>query len=67
MFRIEESETYKMIIEKGMQKGIEKGIKKGAQQERIAIAKEMLSEGISIKKIAKITKLSVEEIKKLIN
>ncbi|MGF7400217.1 Rpn family recombination-promoting nuclease/putative transposase [Thermoanaerobacterium thermosaccharolyticum] len=59
MFRIEESETYKMIIEKG--------IEKGAQQEKIAIAKEMLSEGISIEKISKITKLSVEEIKKLIN
>ncbi|WP_350354086.1 helix-turn-helix domain-containing protein [Thermoanaerobacterium sp. RBIITD] len=39
----------------------------GAQQEKIAIAKEMLSEGISIEKIAKITKLSAEEIKKLIH
>nr|WP_157732447.1 helix-turn-helix domain-containing protein [Thermoanaerobacterium sp. RBIITD] len=33
----------------------------------MAIAKEMLSEGISIEKIAKITKLSAEEIKKLIH
>lgn len=52
---LEESETYKIIIEKG------------AKQEKIAIAKEMLKEGIiSIDKISKITKLSIEEIKKLI-
>ncbi|MFU0784194.1 MAG: Recombination-promoting DNA endonuclease RpnC/YadD [Thermoanaerobacterium thermosaccharolyticum] len=63
MFRIEESETYKMIIEKG----IEKGIERGAKEEKIAIAKKLLEEGMDIDKIAKITELAKEEIKKLIN
>ncbi|AST57375.1 transposase [Thermoanaerobacterium thermosaccharolyticum] len=55
MFRIEESETYKMIIEKG------------AKEEKIAIAKKLLKEGMDIDRIAKITELSKEEIKKLMN
>lgn len=62
MFRIEESETYKMIIEKGMQKGIEKG----AQQEKIAIARKLLKEGMDIDKVADITELNKDEVKKLI-
>ncbi|WHE07047.1 Rpn family recombination-promoting nuclease/putative transposase [Thermoanaerobacterium thermosaccharolyticum] len=87
MFRIEESETYKMIIEKGIEKGIkegiekgiekgikegiekgiEEGIKKGAKEEKIAIAKKLLKNGMSIDKIAEITELSEDEIKKLMN
>ncbi|WKV10433.1 Rpn family recombination-promoting nuclease/putative transposase [Thermoanaerobacterium sp. CMT5567-10] len=63
MFRIEESETYKMIIEKGFEKGIEKGEK----EKSIKIAKKLLEEGMDIDKIAKITELAKEEIKKLIN
>ncbi|TCW36726.1 putative transposase/invertase (TIGR01784 family) [Thermohydrogenium kirishiense] len=87
MFRIEESETYKMIIEKGIEKGIkegiekgiekgikegiekgiEEGIKKGAKEEKIAIAKKLLKNGMPIDKIAEITELSEDEIKKLMN
>ncbi|ABY93181.1 MULTISPECIES: helix-turn-helix domain-containing protein [Thermoanaerobacter] len=52
-----------MILEKGIEKEIEKDV----MQEKIAIVKEMLKEGIDIDKIAKITKLPVEEIKKLLN
>jgi len=59
MFRIEESETYKMIIEKG--------IEKGAKEEKITIAKKLLKEGMDIDRIAEITELSKEEIKKLMN
>jgi predicted transposase/invertase (TIGR01784 family) len=55
MFRIEESETYKMIIEKG------------EKEEKIAIAKKLLKEGMDIERIAEITELSKEEIKKLMN
>jgi predicted transposase/invertase (TIGR01784 family) len=59
MFRIEESETYKMIIEKG--------IEKGAKEEKISIAKKLLKEGMNIDRIAEITELPKEEIKKLMN
>ncbi|AFK85918.1 MULTISPECIES: Rpn family recombination-promoting nuclease/putative transposase [Thermoanaerobacterium] len=63
MFRIEESETYKMIIEKG----IEKGIKEGEKETAIKIAKKLLKEGMDIDRIAEITELTKEEIKKLMN
>ncbi|ETO39558.1 Rpn family recombination-promoting nuclease/putative transposase [Thermoanaerobacterium aotearoense] len=59
MFRIEESETYKMIIEKG--------IEKGAKEEKISIAKKLLKEGMDIDRIAEITELPKDEIKKLMN
>ncbi|EIV99268.1 Rpn family recombination-promoting nuclease/putative transposase [Thermoanaerobacter siderophilus] len=55
MLRIEESEAYKMILEKG------------AKEKSLRIAKELLKEGMDINKIAKITELSIEEIKKLMN
>ncbi|MBP2071268.1 MULTISPECIES: Rpn family recombination-promoting nuclease/putative transposase [Thermoanaerobacterium] len=71
MFRIEESETYKMIIEKGIKQGIkegmEKGIEKGEKEKSIKIAKKLLKEGMDIDRIAEITELSKEEIKKLMN
>ncbi|MDI3477328.1 MAG: hypothetical protein PWQ59_853 [Thermoanaerobacterium sp.] len=66
MFRIEESEMYKMIIEKGMQKGIEKGIEKGEKEKSIKIAKKLLKEGMDIDKVADITELNKDEVKKLI-
>ncbi|WHE06787.1 Rpn family recombination-promoting nuclease/putative transposase [Thermoanaerobacterium thermosaccharolyticum] len=55
MFRIEESETYKMIIEKG------------EKEKSIKIAKKLLKEGMDIDRIAEITELPKEEIKKLMN
>ncbi len=71
MFRLEESETYKMIIEKGIEKGIkkgiEKGIEKGKKEGKIAVAKKLLEKGMDIDEIAEITELSKEEIKKLLN
>lgn len=60
---LEESKIYKQILAKGKKEGIEKGEKKA----KIAIAKELLREGMDINKIAKITNLSIGEIKKLLN
>ncbi|MDN5316811.1 MAG: hypothetical protein PWR08_935, partial [Thermoanaerobacterium sp.] len=45
----------------------EKGIEKGEKEKSIKIAKKLLEEGMDIDKIAKITELTKEEIKKLIN
>lgn len=55
MLNLEKSATFRRLIEEG---------KKEAQ---MAIAKELLKEGMDIDKIAKVTKLPVEEIKKLLN
>jgi predicted transposase/invertase (TIGR01784 family) len=44
-------------IEIGMEKGVEKGIEMGAAQAKIAVAKEMILQGIDKKMIAQITGL----------
>ena len=48
----------------GLEEGIQKGIQKGKIENRKEIAKKMLEENIDIEIIAKITTLSVDEIKK---
>jgi len=50
----------------GMVKGEKLGIKKGKIQEKLKIAKEMLKDGFSIDKIQQYTRLTNEEIQKLI-
>lgn len=52
---LEESKVYKNILEKGK------------KEKSIEIVRELLKEGMDINKIAQITKLPVEEIKKLLN
>ena len=51
----------KKVLKKGLKKGLEKGIKQNSEE----IAKKLLLEGLSIKKISEITKLSEKEIIKL--
>lgn len=63
MLRLEESETYRMLL----QKGKEEGKKEGEKEAKLAVAKELLKRGMNIDEIAEITKLSKEEIKKLLN
>lgn len=63
MLRLEESETYRMLLQKGKEEGKKEGEKEG----RLAVAKELLKRGMNIDEIAEITKLSKEEIKKLLN
>ena len=68
-----EKEAEERGIEKGMEKGIEKGIEQGLEQgikqgvitRNQEIARNLLSEGMEIKSIVKITGLSEEEIRKL--
>ncbi|QEC78443.1 Rpn family recombination-promoting nuclease/putative transposase [Mucilaginibacter ginsenosidivorax] len=52
-------------IAQGIEKGISQGIEKGKLEEAMAIARELKKEGLAIEFIAKITKLSIEEIEKL--
>ncbi len=49
----------------GYNEGIKQGIKEGRREGIVQVAKTMLSKGISIEMISKITNLSYEEIKKL--
>lgn len=54
-----------MIINSERKEALEKGIEQGKNETSIAIAKEMINENMPIEKIARITKLSVEEVAKL--
>jgi len=59
----------KKVIERskqeGFEQGIEKGFEKGAYLEKINTAKELLLIGTDVRFIAKITKLSIDEIEKI--
>lgn len=52
-------------MEKGMAKGMEEGKKEGKKEEQLAIAADMKKENMPIALIAKITKLTEEEIENL--
>lgn len=56
----------KNATEKGITIGIEKGIKQGRIENSIDIAKNMIKDGIDKEKISFYTKLTIEEIDKLI-
>lgn len=68
---VERSEDIMTIADKlrkeGMEKGMEKGIEKGKMEEKIEVARNLLSIGVEIDKIMKATGLSEDEIKKLLN
>ncbi len=49
----------------GLKKGRKEGLQKGAEKKAVDIAKTMLSEGLDIQLISKMTGLTEKEIKKL--
>ena len=51
--------------EEGMKKGREEGMKKGREEEKLAIAKSMLSKGLDVALIGELTGLSSRELEKL--
>jgi predicted transposase/invertase (TIGR01784 family) len=52
-------------MEKGMEKGIEKGITEGRSEEKIDLAKKMLSKNYPLSDISSLTGLSITELQKL--
>lgn len=54
-------------MEEGRAEGIEKGRAEGARMQTMAIAKEMLKDGMEPEKIAALTKLTVDEVKNLLH
>jgi predicted transposase/invertase (TIGR01784 family) len=59
-----EKSRYETALEKGMQKGMEKGLEKGKKQAMTELASRLLK-NYKIDEVAKITNLSVDELKKL--
>ena len=54
-----------MDYNSGVYTAKEEGIKEGERKSKIEMAKELLKLGMSIEDIQKVTKLTIEEIKKL--
>ena len=54
-------------IEQGIKQGIEQGTRQGIEQKEKEIVISMIDEGLEPEVISKITKLSMEEIKKISN
>lgn len=65
-FEIMKNTAIDIAREEGIEQGIQEGIQEGTKQNSLEIAKELLAlDTISIEQISKITKLSLNEIKKL--
>jgi predicted transposase/invertase (TIGR01784 family) len=56
---------YENSIAFAEEKAEERGVEKGEHKKALDVARELLKEGSSVEFIAKVTKLSVEEIEKL--
>ena len=67
LLNIARKQSFKEGFEKACEQLRPKFLQEGQQEERIKIAKNMLSEGIDIKVISLATKLSEKEIKKLVH
>ena len=59
------SEAREDAHKEGIKEGIDIDIKEGSKESKLEIAKAMLKEKMDINLIAKVTKLSIEEIEKL--
>ncbi len=52
-------------MEKGMEMGVEQGVELGAHQQALAIAVNLLTEGLSQSQVARLTQLSLAEVEAL--
>ena len=59
------SEAREDAHKEGIKEGIDIGVEQGSKESKLEIAKAMLKEKMDINLIAKVTKLSIEEIEKL--
>ncbi|MDR2076457.1 MAG: Rpn family recombination-promoting nuclease/putative transposase [Desulfovibrio sp.] len=51
--------------EEGLQEGRQEGLQKGRQEEKLAVARNALGENLSAETVAKLTGLSLEDVKRL--
>ena len=65
--KLEEMEAYALGEEKGMEEGIKEGIKEGSNEKQNEIIINMHNNGLSLEMISNCTKLSKEEIQKIID
>ncbi len=63
--RLKYEEGMEQGIEKGIEKGIEQGIEQGIELERTLLVLNMLAANVSVEDIARLTKLSIEEITRI--
>ena len=59
--------SYDTGLEQGVKQGLEQGIVQGSKQEKLEIARAMLSDGDSIDKVSRITGLSIEKINSIVS
>ena len=68
VFLTEEEEERKYqntIVDNAREEGLEQGRTEGEKQKALNIAKELLKDGMSVQKIANITKLEIKQIEAL--
>ncbi|WP_235430859.1 hypothetical protein [Heyndrickxia coagulans] len=62
---LKEAPTFAEYLKTVKEEGIEIGIVKGKMEEKRNLAAELLREGFSVEKVAKMVKLSIDEVKKI--
>ena len=60
-------QVYEEGKEKGIVEGIERGKLEGITEGKLQMARELLNLGFSVEKLAEITKLPLEELKKALS
>ena len=60
-------EGYDEGVQAGIEQGLEKGLEQGKQSEKIETIFAMSKDNISVETIAKYTRLTVEEVNKIIS
>jgi len=63
--KIKEAPTLAEYFKTVREEGFEKGIEKGKMEEKRNLAAELLREGFSVEKVAKMVKLSLDEVKEI--
>ena len=61
--------TYDQLIEKGRKEGRQQGLQEGREEARheraVVFAEKLLGEGMSVEKVAELTELPIEEVRKI--
>ena len=71
LYEYNEEQHLKTVFEEGQedgfQKGRQKGREEGRREERVALARKMLSEGLSMETVERISQLSRDELQAIMS
>lgn len=67
LYEYNEEQHLKTVFEEGQEDGFQKGREEGRREERVALARKMLSEGLSMETVERISQLSRDELQAIMS